>query len=178
MADEHSVAVGSVPDPSLVPAAHVTALRLLAERLASTDILWALTGSTSFALQGIAVPIHDIDVQTDAAGAYRIAELFADALARPVMFSATERIQSHFGALVIGKVMIELMGAVQKRLPDGRWEAPIDVRAHQRFVRLAELTLPVLDLAYEEQAYRLLGRVDKAELLRRHLQARGHEVDG
>lgn len=32
---------------------------------------------------------------------------------------------------------------------------------------------PVLDLAYEERAYRLLGRVERADLLRQHLAARG-----
>lgn len=163
---------------ALVPPAHLTVLRLLAGRLASTDIVWALTGSTSFALQGITVPVHDIDVQTDAAGAHRIAELLADALVRPVVFSGTERIQSHFGALVIGAVTVELMGAVQKRLPDGHWEKPVDVRAHRRFMQLADLTLPVLDLAYEERAYRLLGRVEKADLLRRHLRAQGREAEG
>lgn len=158
--------------PAMVPEAHVAALRVLVERLASTAIVWALTGSASFALQGVAVPVHDIDVQTDAAGAYRIAELFADEVVRPVAFSGTERIQSHFGALSIAGVTVELMGGLQKRLPDGRWEEPVDVRAHRRFVQLADLTLPVLNLAYEERAYRTLGRVEKAELLRRYLAAR------
>lgn len=171
MANERTAAVNNAPSCALVPPAHLAALRLLVERLASNDTVWALTGSASFALQGIAVPIHDIDVQTDAASAYRIAELFADVLVRPVVFSGTKRIQSHFGALVLGEITVELMGAVQKRLPDGHWEQPVDVRAHRRFVQLAELTLPVLDLAYEERAYRLLGRVEKADLLRRHLAA-------
>lgn len=173
MANEQSAAATNAPDRALVPPMHLAVLRVLSERLADAAIVWALTGSTSFALQGIAVPVHDIDVQTDAAGAYRIAELLADAVTRPVAFSGTERIQSHFGALVIGEITVELMGAVQKRLPDGRWEEPVDVRAHRRFVQLADLTLPVLDLAYEEQAYRLLGRVERADLLRRHRAAHG-----
>jgi hypothetical protein len=156
----------------MVPDTHVAALCVLAERLASTDIVWALTGSTSFALQGVPIPVHDIDVQTDATGAYRIAELFADKVARPVAFSEADRIRSHFGALSIAGVTVELLGGLQKRLPDGHWEEPVDVRAHRRFVQLADLTLPVLDLAYEERAYRTLGRVEKAELLRRHLAAR------
>lgn len=169
MKDERSCAVRVAPNPSLLPDTHVAALRVLVERLAPTDIVWALTGSTSFALQGVPIPVHDIDVQTDATGAYRIAELFADEVARPVAFSEAERIRSHFGALSIAGVLVELMGGLQKRLPNGGWEQPVDVRAHRRFVRLSELTLPVLDLAYEEHAYRLLGRVEKADLLRRHL---------
>lgn len=169
MAVEYSYSVSVAPNPSLLPDTHVAALRVLVERLAPTDIVWALTGSTSFALQGVPIPVHDIDVQNDATGAYRIAELFADTVLRPVVFSEAERIRSHFGALSIAGVTVELMGGLQKRLPDGRWEEPVDVHTHRRFVRLAELTLPVLDLAYEERAYRLLDRVEKADVLRRHL---------
>lgn len=172
MTSECGAGVLGEPVAVEIPPAHRAALRLLAERLTATNIVWALTGSTSFALQGVTVSVHDIDVQTDAAGAYRIAELFPQVVLRPVAFAGTERIQSHFGALRLGEIVVELMGALQKRLPDGTWEAPVDVRAHRRFVPLATLRLPVLDLAYEEQAYRLLGRVERADLLRRHLTTR------
>jgi hypothetical protein len=88
---------------------------------------------------------------------------------RPVVCSGTEQIRSHFGGLNISGITVELMGGLQKRLPDGRWEEPVDVLAHRRFVRLEGLAFPVLELAYEERAYRLLGRVERADLLRGHL---------
>ncbi|WP_205703969.1 hypothetical protein [Candidatus Chloroploca sp. Khr17] len=155
--------------PELISPQHVAALRALADRLAVTDIVWALTGSMSFALQGVAVPAHDIDVQTDAAGAYRIATLFPNEVLRPVGFSGTERIRSHFGVLTLSGVIVELMGGVQKRLPDRDWEPVVDVRTHRCFVQFADLSIPVLALAYEEHAYRMLGRIERADLLRRHL---------
>ena len=34
------------------------------------DVCWGLTGSTSFALQGMDYEPHDIDIQTDEATAY------------------------------------------------------------------------------------------------------------
>lgn len=122
-----------------IPPAHRASLGTPAERLTATEIVWALTGSTSIALQGVSVAVHDIDVQPDAAGAYQIAALFPQALLRPVAFAGTERIRSHFGALRLDGVIVELMGALQKRLLDGTWELPVDVRAHRCFVPLAWL---------------------------------------
>lgn len=159
----------SVASPAAIPPSHWEALRLLVSRLAAEPIDWALTGSTSFALQGVAVPVNDIDVQTGGEQAYRIAACFPELVLRPVAFSGTERIRSHFGALIIAGVKVELMGGLQKRLPDGSWEEPVDVARYRRVVTLGDLSVPVLDLAYEERAYRLLGRIERAELLRSHL---------
>jgi hypothetical protein len=155
--------------PSAIPPSYQEALRLLVTRLAGEPVVWALTGSTSFALQGVAVPVNDIDVQTGGEQAYLLAACFPEHVLRPVTFSGTGRVRSHFGALIIAGVIVELMGGLQKRLLDGSWEEPVDVARHRRFVSLDDLSVPVLDLAYEEQAYRLLGRVERANLLLSHL---------
>ena len=47
------------------------------DRLAEMSVLWVVTGSLGMALQGMPVTVHDIDLQTDAAGAYKIAHIFA-----------------------------------------------------------------------------------------------------
>lgn len=132
-------------------------------------VRWALAGSASFALQGVPVEAHDIDVQTAATGAYALAGRFADAVTRPVVFSEAERIRSHFGALRLYGVTVEIMGDIAKRLPDGRWEEPVDLDAHTRFVDAHSLRLPVLALEYEAAAYRTLGRIQTADLLERWL---------
>ncbi|MCW5852548.1 MAG: hypothetical protein KIT87_20910, partial [Anaerolineae bacterium] len=62
---------------------------------------WAVTGSVGMALQGIPVEPHDIDLQTDAAGAYEIQRRLAEYSVQPVAFLAGERMRSHFGRLVI-----------------------------------------------------------------------------
>lgn len=160
-----------------IPSGHIAMLRVIIARLAGEPAIWALTGSVSFALQGVAVPVHDIDLQTDTEGAYAIARCFAEHVTRPVQFSSAERIRSHYGALILGGVRVELMGALQKRLPDGAWERPVDIRPHRRWVKLDGVMVPVLDLAYEEQAYRLLGRIERAELLRQHLAAQAAAGD-
>ncbi|QKY20759.1 hypothetical protein B4589_010365 [Halolamina sp. CBA1230] len=132
------------------------------------DEPWALTGSASFALQGVPVEPNDIDVQTTEAGADAIESAFADRVVEPVSLSAAEGITSHFGALELAGVRVEIMGAVQKRRPDGAWEPPVDVTEHRRFVDLDGRSVPVLSLQYEAAAYERLGREERAALLSEH----------
>jgi aminoglycoside-2''-adenylyltransferase len=150
---------------------HLAALRELEARLRGSGVRWALTGTASFALQGMPVDAHDIDVQTDAAGAYALAGRFAKAVTRPVTFSEAGRIRSHFGALRLYGVTVEIMGDIAKRLPERHWEEPVDLDAHTRFVEAHGLRLPVLALEYEAAAYRTLGRIQTAEMLESWLAA-------
>lgn len=151
-----------------IPTTHLNALRRIVATLSKSPIDWALTGSTSFALQGVPITVGDIDVQTDAVGAYDIATCFSECMVVPVQHCGTARIRSHFGVLELEGVRVELMGALQKRLPTGAWQEPVDIRLHRRWVQYEHLALPVLSLAYEAQAYRLLGRDERANLLLRY----------
>jgi aminoglycoside-2''-adenylyltransferase len=153
---------------------HLDVLRIVVQNLANQPITWAVTGSCGFALQGLDVVIHDIDLQTDGPGAYAIERAFADRSVRKVVFSTAERIRSHFGALEIETVRVEIMGDVQKRLADGTWEAPVDVGRHRRWVTAGGLCIPVLALEYEHGAYLALGRAEQAEMLERWLKEHGH----
>lgn len=47
-------------------------LKTICVKLGEADILWAVTGSLGFALQGMNIPVNDIDLQTDKDGAYQI----------------------------------------------------------------------------------------------------------
>ena len=47
-------------------------IQLLVRRLEGRGLTWALTGSASFALHGMDLPVHDIDVQTDKKSAYGV----------------------------------------------------------------------------------------------------------
>ena len=127
---------------------------------------WVVTGSTGFALQGVPVEPKDIDIQTDRAGAYEIERLIAAAVVRPVTFSTAERIRSHFGALLLGGVTVEIMGDIEKRRPDGTWAPPPDLSRHSHMVTVEGMRLPVLSLEYEYQAYVALGRTERAAMLR------------
>jgi hypothetical protein len=75
--------------------------------------------------------------------------------------------RSHLGALLIDGIEVEIMGDIQKRLEDGSWESPVDLNSHRRFVNFEGMQVPVLSLEYEAQAYQKMGRLERAEMLRR-----------
>ncbi len=149
-------------------ASYVEVLRLLCDRLGE-GVTWAVTGSVGMALQGIPVEPHDIDLQTDAAGAYEIQRRLAEYSVQPVAFLAGERMRSHFGRLVIEGIQVEIMGDIEKRLSDGAWDPPPDLLAIIRHVVIADRRIPVLDLAYEVEAYDKIGRHAQADRLRQWL---------
>lgn len=148
----------------MVDQACIGVLRKICARLGA-DMNWALTGSLSFALQGVPVEPHDIDVQTDAAGAYEIERRFSEFVTRKVAFFSAERIRSHFGTLLIDGITVEIMGDIEKLLEDGTWEKPPDLAAHRRIIDVQGIQVPILSLEYERQAYAKLGRVSTARML-------------
>ncbi|MCD6524108.1 MAG: hypothetical protein J7K48_03820 [Thermococcus sp.] len=150
---------------------HLQVLRKLYERLKDSNVNWVVTGSLGFALQGVPVEPHDIDIQTDKEGAYEIERLFSEFVVEPVKWKESERIRSHFGALVIEGVKVEIMGDIQKKAND-EWEPPVDINRYKRFVQIEGMRIPVLDLEYEYQAYLKLGRIEKAKMLKEFLEER------
>jgi hypothetical protein len=150
----------------MIDQAYISVLRIIVTRLKESKVNWALTGSLSFALQGLAVEPHDIDVQTDDVGAFEIERLLAEYVVKKVNFSSAEYIRSHFGTMSINGIKVEIMGNIQKRLPDGTWETAIDLKRHKRSVVVEDMYVPVLSLEYEYEAYIKLGRFERAQLIK------------
>lgn len=161
----------------MIPPSHLNALRIIYTQLRNTDIHWALTGSLNFTLQGVPVEPHDIDIQTDEAGAYALERIFREHVVQPVAFRASEHMRSHFGVMEIAGVEVEIMDEIQKRLADGAWEEPIKVENHRRFVKVEDMLIPVLALEYEHQAYSIMGRIEKARMLREWLDIQSSEQE-
>lgn len=111
-------------EAKMVGERHLLVLNQLYQRLKNTDIIWAVTGSTSFALQGLPVVPNDIDLQTNKSGAYEIEKIFINNIKKRVEFCSTEKIRSHFGVLVIEGLKVEIMGDIEKYV-DGKWEEPL-----------------------------------------------------
>ena len=145
-------------------------LHKIYSHLNTSDVNWAITGSLGFALQGMDVEVHDIDIQTDKSGAYEIERRFSSYVVRHVEFSPSERIQSYFGEMNIDGIKVEVMGDIQKRIPDGTWEDPIDICSKRYFINYNGLSIPVISLEYECEAYYKLGRTEKADEIRRYLE--------
>ena len=153
----------------MIDPVYLNVLRQIHARLSNTDVNWVVTGSLGFALQGVPIQPNDIDIQTDKMGAYEIERRFSDVIIRQVKYSATERIKSHFGALQIDGIEVEIMGDIQKRGVDGVWEEIVDPAHYRQMVEIAGLLVPVLSLEYEYQAYLKFGRIERAKMLRRWL---------
>ncbi len=101
--------------------AYLNILRQIYTRLKDSNINWVVTGSFGFALQNVPVTPQDIDLQTNEAGAYEIECLLSKYVTRNVAFSTAENIRSHFGALTIDGIKVEIMG-YQAYLKLGRIE--------------------------------------------------------
>lgn len=141
------------------------------------DINWVITGSLGFWLQGLEIEVNDIDVQTDKVGAYQIEEEFSGFVTKPVTFCSSEKIKSHFGALSINGIKVEIMGDIQKRDAEGVWDRPVDLSEYREYVEIEGMHIPVLSLAYEYEAYRKLGRVEKAEKLKARLERNRNQAN-
>jgi hypothetical protein len=109
--------VGSV----LLEQRYLDVLRELSVRLEvpGSSVLWVVAGSAAFALQGLPVTVHDVDIQTDTAGAYEMERRFAASVTRPVRYATAERIRSHLGALILDGITAEVMGDISEA-PAGR----------------------------------------------------------
>jgi hypothetical protein len=167
------MAVMRIADDGHLPPAHAATLAVLCDRLPVDEVNWALTGSTALLLQGVPVgEPHDIDIQTDQHDWAEVEHRLAEFVIRPVRQSHTSRIRSHFGALLIHGVQVEIMGGVQH--PDGEgWTSPVDPRDHQVLLDWRGRVVPVLRLTYEAAAYNSLGRRERVRLIRDWI-ARSH----
>ena len=132
---------------NVIPERHLAALKIICDRLSDMPTEWAVTGSLGMALQGMEVEVHDIDLQTDEAGAYEIEKRLSEYVVQPVRFLPSERVSSHFGVFEIAAVKVEVMGSVQKWIDGQGLEDPVDVASYRRTVKDGEVTVPVVSLA-------------------------------
>ena len=138
--------------------AQVEALHQVRQAVSEADVVWAITGSTAFAIRGLDTVAHDIDLQTDAVGAYAIQRLLAPYMMRPVRYRISHNIRSHFGRAMIAGVIVEIMGSIEQRKADGTWAAAPNLSALIEWISWDGNIWPVLALDYEASAYHALGR--------------------
>lgn len=148
-------------------ALHLKALRIVYDALEAAGVNWVVTGSLGLALQGVPLAPNDIDIETDVDGTYRVAEIFADNVTKPIAFSTGKHIRSHFGALHIEGLKVEVMGGMEHERDDGSWEPAADLNLHKRYVDAVGMRVPVLHLEYEREAYAKMGRAERAEQIAR-----------
>jgi len=155
---------------SLIPPDYLAVLRKLYNRLEETDIVWVLTGSLGLAIKGIPLTPNDIDIQTDRAGVNEFARIFADDLEQEPFFWETQHTQSWVAKFEMDGIQVEVMGDMRHRDEDGDWDDPPNLEAVRLYIQVAEMRIPTLSLEFEEDAYRSMGRYDKASLIAQYLR--------
>ena len=157
-------AIHDLPEP------HSKVLELLIARISPAEHLWGLTGSAGLRLQGVDIPVHDLDLQTDARTIYLLEQELAEFVQVPVHVWETEHTRSHHGQAEIDGLQVEFLGDVRHRGVNGEWESPLDIRSILVWVEWHGLSIPVLSLAHEALAYAKMGRTEKAERISAVLQ--------
>lgn len=160
-----------------LPAHFESALRIILEQLADLPEGWALTGSVGMVLQGLPFEVHDIDLQTSPLGAFQIQQRLEAWMTVAVRQVESPVMRSLLGKAVVQGVEVEIIGGVQKRLENGDWEEPVNVAEHRRWVNWQGQRVPALALEYEVEAYRRMGRLEKAEKIRRWLNCSKKPLD-
>ncbi len=141
------------------------ALRRLAGRLNEAGIPYKVVGSASLALHGLPLIVGDIDIETSAADAYRVADLFADHLVMPVALRESPLYRSHLGHLEIAGVTVEIMGDIEQPVAGG-WAST--ATSTETRVNLDGVPVPVSWLEEEMLAYIRRDRLDRAALCLSH----------
>lgn len=152
-----------------IPGRHLDVLEILVENVSSG---WAVTGSTGMALQGMDLEVNDLDIQSNGQVTDRLAELLRSKgqVLEDLRHVESDKMSSQLGSYELMGVKVEVIGDVRKKI-DGTWEETVDVAENLTNVRVEsrEVSVPVLRLEYEEQAYRKMGRKERADAVKNYL---------
>ncbi|MBS1253288.1 MAG: hypothetical protein MAG451_02337 [Anaerolineales bacterium] len=134
-------------------------LRRIAQRLSEAGVTYKVVGGASAALHGVPVAVKDLDIETDAEGAYRFQELFADHVVKSVALRESDAYRSHFGRFDFDGVAVEVMGDLCRRKGEG-WVS--STATTETTVDLDGVAVCVSWLEEETLAYIRRGRLERA----------------
>jgi hypothetical protein len=146
-----------------LPEQHTNVLSFLVERIPPVQYRWALTGSAGLRLQGVDLPVNDLDLQTDGKTIFRLEKQLSEFMKTPVHFWKSEHTLSYHGQAEINGLQVEFLGDMRHLRPDGTWEPPLNIESVLVWIEWHHLHIPVLSLDHEALAYEKMGRVQKAE---------------
>jgi len=126
---------------------------------------YKVVGGAAIALHGVPVPVKDLDLETDADGAYHFQALFAGQVVEPVALRESETYRSHFGRFDFDGLIVEVMGDLHRR-EAGRWVPT--AAATKAVVDLEGTPVPASWLEEETLAYIRRGRLERAALCLPH----------
>jgi ubiquinone/menaquinone biosynthesis C-methylase UbiE len=136
-----------------------SALRRIAGQLDEAGVAYKVVGGAAAVLHGVPEPVKDLDLETDADGAYRFQDLFPDQVVEPVALRQSEIYRSHLGRFDFDGVAVDVMGDLYRREADG-WVPT--ATATETVVDLDGTPVRVSWLEEETLAYIRRARLDRA----------------
>jgi ubiquinone/menaquinone biosynthesis C-methylase UbiE len=141
------------------------ALRNIAGQLKRVGLSYKLVGGASAALQGVDLPVADLDIECGEKDAYRFQELFPKHIKQAVMLSDNKQYLSHFGKFEFDGVQVDVMGDLHRHQA-GEWVPSWTLTSRQ--INLEGVPLNVSWLEEETLAYIRRGRLQRAGLCLTH----------
>jgi len=134
-------------------------LRRIARQLDAAGVHYRVVGGAVPALHRVPLVVNDIDIETDAAGAYAFQAQFPDHVRQPVAFCTGDAYRSHFGRFDFVGVTVEVMGDLHRR--EGTGWMPTAAKT-EALVNLDGVPVRVATLEEETLAYIRRGRLARA----------------
>lgn len=157
------------PEKLELPEAHVLALKTLLELVPPEKFGWVLTGSASLRLQGVDVPVHDLDIECPVQDIRKIEKIISEYVTTPVHVWESERVRSLDGIAQIAGIQIELISELEVLKRNGLWTRLIAF-GQKIWVDWQGLHIPLFPLQVEADVYKRMGRGEKALLILETLQ--------
>jgi len=147
-----------------LPDGHVQALKILLEHIPPEEFNWVLTGSASLRLQGVDVPVHDLDIECNSLDIRKIEQALSAYVTTPVHLWESGRIRSLDGKALITGIEIEMIAELEVLKADNTWNRLIEFD-QKIWLTWQDFQVPLLPLAAEAVAYKEMGRNERAQLI-------------
>lgn len=137
-------------------------LSLIAEKLEGID--YALIGSVNLYIQGSKINPRDIDILTTSEGIKKIDKIFNNYRTREIYFDKSEGRNSFRSFYKIDGTEIEVLGNV-----NNAYRKPESLK-NRIYIKFGVIKLPCIPLADEMMTYKLMGRMNKVDMIEKFLQ--------
>jgi len=160
-----------------LPEAQARALQALLDLVPPREFGWMLTGSANLRLQGVDVPVNDIDLYCPKESIHAMEKAMKEYIQTPVHLWESDSLRSLDGKLVIHGIQVELISQMQGLNEQGQW---VDRRVCEQdcWVNWRGKQIPVISLEDELNAYEMMGRKGKADAIRGFFRSKPEVENG
>jgi hypothetical protein len=147
----------------------VKVVKIVAQKMQGEK--YAIRGTASLVLQGLAMGLDDIDVLCDAQTALNANVKLADYLVEPVAFKESDKFKSYYGKFLIDGVQVEIMGDWQIYNDKKGWSKIYSADAESvTDVDVDGVKIPVTKIGLELEVFARMGRWTAYQKIKRQAE--------